>query len=109
MGNIHIAYSLGGFQSAVDHALEKMRKNSVIERIWAKDYTLWKPAPDEITDRLGWLDAPEQTLKKIDYIYNFSLSFICFLSRKLMSITYIPSWSDTIIESSSNNEGKFTS
>ncbi len=68
MSDIRIAYSLGDFQSAIDRALEKMRKDNVIERIWAKDYTLWKTAPDEITNRLGWLDAPAQTLKKTDYV-----------------------------------------
>ncbi|MGA2956627.1 MAG: hypothetical protein ABSF48_13005, partial [Thermodesulfobacteriota bacterium] len=35
---------------------------------WAKDYTVWKPAPDEIANRLGWLDAPAETLEKINYI-----------------------------------------
>jgi glucose-6-phosphate isomerase len=68
MSDIRIAYSLGEYQSAVDCALEEMRKDNVIERIWAKDYTLWKPAPDEITNRLGWLDAPAETLEKINYI-----------------------------------------
>ena len=29
-----------------------------VARIWRKDHTLWKPAPDEITNRLGWLDLP---------------------------------------------------
>jgi len=45
-----------------------MRRENVIARIWAKDYTVWKPSPDEITNRLGWLDAPAETLEKINYI-----------------------------------------
>ena len=45
-----------------------MRRDNIIARIWAKDYTVWKPAPDEITNRLGWLDAPAETLEKINYI-----------------------------------------
>jgi glucose-6-phosphate isomerase len=68
MNDIHIAYSLGEYQSDVDHALDKMRKDNIIERIWAKDYTLWKQSPDEITNRLGWLDAPKETLDKIEYL-----------------------------------------
>ena len=34
----------------------------VAKRIWAADHTLWKPDPDEITDRLGWLGISEQML-----------------------------------------------
>ena len=57
-----IDYSLGEYQSAVNGALEKMRRDNVIERIRAKDYTLWKSKPDEIVNRLGWLEAPSETL-----------------------------------------------
>ena len=45
-----------------------MRRDNIIARIWAKDYTVWKSASDEITNRLGWLDAPAETLEKINYI-----------------------------------------
>ena len=27
----------------------------MVERVWAKDHTLWNPDPAEIVDRLGWL------------------------------------------------------
>ena len=63
-----IDYSLGEYQSAVNGALEKMRADNILSRIRAKDYTVWKPAPDEITNRLGWLDSPAETLAKINYI-----------------------------------------
>jgi len=29
-----------------------------IGRLWRRDYTLWKPEPEEIGNRLGWLDMP---------------------------------------------------
>jgi len=29
-----------------------------VARIWRKDHTLWKASPDEIINRLGWLDLP---------------------------------------------------
>lgn len=68
MSDSCIYYSLGEYQGDVDRAWEKMRKDNIIERIWAKDYTLWKQSPDEITNRLGWLDAPKETLDKIEYL-----------------------------------------
>lgn len=63
-----IDYSLGEYRRGVDGALEKMRKDNLIERIRAKDHTVWKPKPDEIVNRLDWLAAPAQTLEKINYI-----------------------------------------
>jgi glucose-6-phosphate isomerase/transaldolase/glucose-6-phosphate isomerase len=29
-----------------------------VARLWRRDYTLWKPSPEEIANRLGWLDLP---------------------------------------------------
>jgi glucose-6-phosphate isomerase len=68
MDNSNISYSLGEYQDSIISALDKMRRDNIIARIWAKDYTVWKSAPDEITNRLGWLDAPSETLEKINYI-----------------------------------------
>lgn len=68
MNDIRIDYSLGEYQSAVSSAWEKMRTENLIERIKAKDYTVWKPAPDEIVNRLGWLDVPAESLEKVNFI-----------------------------------------
>jgi glucose-6-phosphate isomerase len=65
-----IDYSLGKYQSAFNSALDKLRNDNIIKRVLAKDYTVWKPKPDEIANRLGWLDAPAETLKKLDDIRN---------------------------------------
>jgi glucose-6-phosphate isomerase len=62
------SFSLGTYQNAVVSALEALSRDNIIARIWAKDYTVWKPSPAEIVNRLGWLDAPAETLKKIQYI-----------------------------------------
>ena len=45
-------------RAAADEALQALRESRVVERIRLKDHTLWKPAPKEIADRLGWLDSP---------------------------------------------------
>jgi glucose-6-phosphate isomerase len=68
MDNANISYSLGEYQDSIMSALDTMRRDNIIARIWAKDYTVWKPVPDEIINRLGWLDAPAETLEKINYI-----------------------------------------
>ena len=61
-------FFLGDYQSAVEKAWEKIQKDRLTERLWAKDYTLWKPTPEEIVNRLGWLEAPAETLRRLDEI-----------------------------------------
>jgi glucose-6-phosphate isomerase/transaldolase/glucose-6-phosphate isomerase len=70
MDNTNISFSLGEYRNAVVGALEAMRRDNIIPRVWAKDHTVWKPAPDEITNRLGWLEAPAETLGKISCIHS---------------------------------------
>jgi glucose-6-phosphate isomerase len=57
--NLHITYSLGTYQERIEAALDKLTHDRILERIWAHDHTVWKPEPDEITNRLGWLRIAE--------------------------------------------------
>ena len=52
--------SLGSYQEQVDRALEELKRDRILPRIWEHDYTVWDSEPDEITNRLGWLHSPEQ-------------------------------------------------
>lgn len=49
----------GKLEQAVAQALAAMRTENVIPRLWDHDHTLWKPAPTEIANRLGWLASPQ--------------------------------------------------
>lgn len=53
-----LTFSLGGYQSSVNRSLLEVREKRVMERIWERDYTVWKSEPKEITNRLGWLESP---------------------------------------------------
>jgi transaldolase/glucose-6-phosphate isomerase len=55
----HCTANLGTYQARVDRALADMADQRVIARIWAHDHTVWKPAPAEISNRLGWLHSAE--------------------------------------------------
>ena len=63
-----INYYPGNYHQIVEIAWKKTQQDDVARRIQAKDYKLWSPSPEEIVNRLGWLDAPGQILKKSDYI-----------------------------------------
>ncbi len=61
--------SLDGQQGAVESALQHLEGDSVIQRIWEKDPTVWKPTgqdQSEIADRLGWLDVADEMLRHLD-------------------------------------------
>ncbi len=55
---------MGKHQAAVDAALAEMSGKRIIERIWERDHTVWKPEPTEIVNRLGWLDSPRVMLEE---------------------------------------------
>jgi transaldolase/glucose-6-phosphate isomerase len=64
----HQSASLGAYQAAVDAALDRLHEEHIVGRIWQLDHTVWKPEPDEIANRLGWLLAPEFYLEKVYHL-----------------------------------------
>ena len=68
MGVVTGSFSLGAYKAPVDAALAEMKKHRIIERIWAKDHTVWKSDPTEITNRLGWLESPKDMAGKLHEI-----------------------------------------
>ena len=50
---------LGVYQEAVDQTLRSLAEAKIVQRVWAHDYTVWKPDPTEISNRLDWLHTPE--------------------------------------------------
>ncbi len=60
---------------SLDEAIEKrlaaLAEADVPRRIWAKDHTVWKPDPTEISNRLGWLTVAEEMTKAADDLVDF--------------------------------------
>jgi glucose-6-phosphate isomerase/transaldolase/glucose-6-phosphate isomerase len=48
---------LGDAESSWQKALVDIQAQRIAERIWGKDNTVWKPSPEEIANRLGWLQS----------------------------------------------------
>ena len=63
--NGHITANLGAYQPALMEGLETLRDERIIERIWRQDYTVWKPEPAEVSNRLGWLYIWEEMIHRI--------------------------------------------
>jgi len=53
---------------AVDAALADLGARRVIDRIWARDHTVWRPEPAEIANRLGWLDVAARMRSEVGAI-----------------------------------------
>jgi transaldolase/glucose-6-phosphate isomerase len=64
----HESGALHLYQAAVHDALSVMAENHITQRIWSHDHTVWKPEPNEITNRLGWLHSAEMMLENIHRI-----------------------------------------
>ncbi|MFQ5638064.1 MAG: glucose-6-phosphate isomerase [bacterium] len=62
---------LSGYQSAAARALDDLTADRIIPRIWGGDHTVWKPKPDEIRNRLGWLHSPESMRNGLPEIASF--------------------------------------
>lgn len=50
----------GRYGYLIENALADLRENNIIDRIWLEDYSVWKPRPDEISNRLGWLNITRE-------------------------------------------------
>ena len=48
------------YELLTELACEEIDRRDVIGRIWRRDHTVWKPDPDEVANRLGWLDVSSE-------------------------------------------------
>ena len=62
---------IGALEPFWKEALTRLDENRVMERIRCGDHTVWKPSPDDIANRLGWITISEQMLGAIDRINTF--------------------------------------
>jgi transaldolase/glucose-6-phosphate isomerase len=66
----YLSTQLGPYHAPVLATLARLEAQRIIPRIWRRDHTVWKPEPAEITNRLGWLDAPEDMRGKLPGMNN---------------------------------------
>jgi glucose-6-phosphate isomerase len=57
---------------AVRHRIDAFAEARVVERIWAKDHTVWSSDPTEISDRLGWLTVHEEMRGEVGELRSFA-------------------------------------
>jgi len=53
--HVNRGVSIGNYLDYVEATLVDLGQRDLVARMWRKDYTVWKPDPGEISNRLGWL------------------------------------------------------
>ena len=70
-----IVASLGNYESHISTSLDSLSNQNFIERLWAKDPTLWKHEPEHqeiIKNSLGWLNVTKTVQEQINSVVSFS-------------------------------------
>jgi len=66
-------FKLGNLQESVRNHLLCCKSQNIMRRLLEKDHTLWSPDPiPEISDRLGWLNLPNEMEARLQYIQRFA-------------------------------------
>ncbi|MDA1330064.1 MAG: glucose-6-phosphate isomerase [Chloroflexi bacterium] len=67
-----VNFSLGESKAAFERALQRAEADNVVARIWERDHTVWSPDPDEISNRLGWLDIADRMQCEVGRLEDFA-------------------------------------
>ncbi len=68
------ALMLGLLAQPLEERLAHMAEADLAQRLWSLDYTVWKPDPTEISDRLGWLTLPDKMHERVHELERFAES-----------------------------------
>ena len=64
--------SLGQYEMQVKAKLGEVGEADIVARMWKRDHTVWKPSPNEITNRLGWLNIADTMADKLAMLSSFA-------------------------------------
>jgi glucose-6-phosphate isomerase/transaldolase/glucose-6-phosphate isomerase len=59
-------------QAEVNVAFHETDRRRIVERMWGRDHTLWKPDPTEISNRLGWLTVTDAMSDELPDLKSFA-------------------------------------
>ena len=68
---MELIHHLKPIQSKFENIQTQYKNNRAVQRIWDGDHTLWKPDPDQIANRLGWLTVMEEMENQITRLSTF--------------------------------------
>lgn len=69
---MHLDEQLGPIDGATATAAADLGERRALERMLARDHTLWQDDPTEVADRLGWLDCPSGMRAEVPRLIEFA-------------------------------------
>ena len=63
---------LGKYLPDVESVLADLSQKNIVSRIWQCDHTVWKPGPEEISNRLGWLNVTDIMSEQVPALESFA-------------------------------------
>jgi len=64
--------NIGGYTDDIEATLTELKQRNIVERIWKKDHSVWKPDPAEIANRLGWLNIIDLMRGQVAALQSFA-------------------------------------
>jgi len=64
-------FEINNMTKEISDKANEVELERIVDRIWLKDFTVWGNSPEEISNRLGWLDCIEVTKKSFAEINSF--------------------------------------
>jgi len=64
-------FESGNYTDLIAEKIFDLNAERIVDRIWEKDFTVWSDKPDEVSNRLGWLDSIQSTKKSLNEINEF--------------------------------------
>jgi glucose-6-phosphate isomerase len=68
----HPKTDIGIYEADVKATLARLSNANIVQRIWQKDHTVWKPEPTEIMNRLGWLAVTDLMGEQVPMLQSFA-------------------------------------
>ncbi len=80
LGQAHATSSLphyeGPLESTLSEKIASLQNEKLAEQFWKRDYRIWQPQPDEIVNRLGWLDTPRYMQDHVTRLEHFAANLV---------------------------------
>jgi glucose-6-phosphate isomerase len=61
-----------GFRRVMSSVLARIDEEQLIRKAWERDWSVWGKTPDEISNRLGWLDLPRTMVEQVARLGEFA-------------------------------------
>jgi transaldolase/glucose-6-phosphate isomerase len=74
----------GPLETALSEKIASLDNEKLTERLWKRDYRVWQPHPEEIVNRMGWLDTPRYMQDQVTRLEHFVAELVSSGIREIL-------------------------